>query len=84
MDLGVRENARFRDRSKDADFHQRSSLHGAPPKVVWIRLCNCNVDQTLRALLDAKPDIDALVADEFAAFLAVRSRLAAVPCGHSA
>lgn len=24
--------------SKDADFHQRSFVYGAPPKVVWIRV----------------------------------------------
>jgi len=23
--------------SKDADFHQRSFLHGAPPRAIWIR-----------------------------------------------
>ena len=27
--------------SKDADFHQMSLVHGAPPKVVWVRLGNC-------------------------------------------
>ena len=27
--------------SKDADFHQRSFVLGAPPKVVWIRRGNC-------------------------------------------
>ena len=27
--------------SKDDDFHQRSLLHGSPPKVIWLRLRNC-------------------------------------------
>ncbi len=27
--------------SKDTDFHQRSLLYGAPPKVVWLRVGNC-------------------------------------------
>ena len=27
--------------SKDADFHQRSFLLGAPPKVIWIQRGNC-------------------------------------------
>jgi predicted nuclease of predicted toxin-antitoxin system len=27
--------------SKDADFSQRSSLYGGPPKVVWLRIGNC-------------------------------------------
>src|SRR5690606_27253194 len=38
--------------SKDSDFHQRSFLYGAPPKVVWSRLGNCStsvVEELLRA-----------------------------------
>ncbi|MEX0893895.1 MAG: DUF5615 family PIN-like protein [Gemmatimonadota bacterium] len=31
--------------SKDSDFHQLSFLHGAPPKVVWIRRGNCSVTE---------------------------------------
>ncbi|KAA6458637.1 hypothetical protein DYQ86_18950 [Acidobacteria bacterium AB60] len=27
--------------SKDSDFSQRSSLRGAPPKVIWLRVGNC-------------------------------------------
>lgn len=26
--------------SKDTDFYQRSLVHGAPPKVVWLRIGN--------------------------------------------
>jgi predicted nuclease of predicted toxin-antitoxin system len=43
-DAGIWEYARqhgFTVVSKDADFHQRSLLAGAPPKFVWIRLGNC-------------------------------------------
>jgi predicted nuclease of predicted toxin-antitoxin system len=29
--------------SKDADFHQLSFLHGAPPKTVWVRRGNCSM-----------------------------------------
>ena len=29
--------------SKDSDFRQLSFLHGAPPKVVWLRVGNCTV-----------------------------------------
>ena len=29
--------------SKDSDFQQRSLLHGAPPKFIWLRLGNCTV-----------------------------------------
>ncbi len=38
--------------SKDSDFHQRSFLHGHPPKVIWIRRGNCStldVELILRA-----------------------------------
>lgn len=38
--------------SKDSDFQQRSLLHGAPPKVVWLRVGNCptsRIEQLLRA-----------------------------------
>ena len=38
--------------SKDADFHQRSLLRGAPPKVVWIRQGNCSVSETANLLRD--------------------------------
>ena len=32
--------------SKDSDFHQRSLLAGAPPRVIWIRQGNCSVKET--------------------------------------
>ena len=32
--------------SKDSDFHQRSFLLGAPPKVVWIQRGNCATEET--------------------------------------
>jgi predicted nuclease of predicted toxin-antitoxin system len=28
--------------SKDSDFSQRSALRGGPPKVIWLRIGNCN------------------------------------------
>lgn len=37
--------------TKDADFHQRSFLFGAPPKVVWVRCGNAStstIEQLLR------------------------------------
>ena len=27
--------------SKDADFSNRSAIHGFPPKVIWLKLGNC-------------------------------------------
>ena len=31
--------------SKDGDFHQLSLLHGAPPKVIWLRVGNASTDE---------------------------------------
>jgi predicted nuclease of predicted toxin-antitoxin system len=38
--------------SKVADFHQRSLVWGAPPKVVWIHQSNCSVSETANLLRD--------------------------------
>lgn len=32
--------------SKDTDFYDRSVLHGAPPKVLWLRTGNTSVAET--------------------------------------
>jgi predicted nuclease of predicted toxin-antitoxin system len=40
--------------SKDDDFLQRSSLEGAPPKVIWLRVGNCptaRIEALLRSRL---------------------------------
>ena len=36
--------------SKDSDFQQRSLLHGAPPKFIWLRVGNCTVQRTEQVL----------------------------------
>jgi predicted nuclease of predicted toxin-antitoxin system len=36
--------------SKDSDFHQRSLVFGAPPKVAWLRLGNCTTRDVERLL----------------------------------
>ena len=36
--------------SKDGDFSGRSSLYGAPPKVIWLALGNCSTSE-----IDVKP-----------------------------
>jgi predicted nuclease of predicted toxin-antitoxin system len=38
--------------SKDADFHHRSLLMGAPPRVIWLRLGNCSTRVVERILMD--------------------------------
>jgi len=55
--------------SKDDDFHQRSSLYGHPPKVVWLRLGNCSTEQVAATLRSNVDHIAAFEADQQAAFL---------------
>lgn len=43
--------------SKDADFYQRSSLYGQPPKIVWIRKGNCSTTEIADLLTGHREDI---------------------------
>jgi len=64
--------ARFHDLTiitKDSDFHQRSFLLGAPPRVIWIRRGNCSTEDVIRLLTLRRNSIDAFEADPEAAFL---------------
>lgn len=36
--------------TKDSDFQERSALRGAPPKVIWIRVGNCSVEELAELL----------------------------------
>lgn len=55
--------------SKDADFHQRSFVHGPPPKVIWLRLGNCTTRQALDALRRHAQRIQQFDQSEESAFL---------------
>ena len=57
--------------SKDADFHERSFLHGQPPKVIWIRRGNCSTDEVLSLLQETHAAIIQFEADPEASFLAL-------------
>ena len=57
--------------SKDVDFHQRSLLLGAPPKLVWIRSGNCSTDEIIAVLRTHHSELLAFEADREAAFLAL-------------
>lgn len=57
--------------SKDSDFRQRSFLHGAPPKVMWIRRGNCSTDEIGTMLRAHRDDLHAFADDNSAAFLAL-------------
>lgn len=55
--------------SKDADFHQRSFVHGHPPKVIWLRVGNASTQQVLEALRVHVDDIQKFIAEGEASFL---------------
>jgi len=55
--------------SKDVDFHQRSLVLGAPPKVVWIALGNCSTDDVARLLRQRHRELVAFEQDPGTAFL---------------
>jgi predicted nuclease of predicted toxin-antitoxin system len=57
--------------SKDEDFHQRSFLSGAPPKVVWLRLGNCATQDIEDALRRNRMALIDFVNREEAAFLVI-------------
>jgi len=44
--------------SKDSDFQQLSVREGPPPKVVWVRLGNCTVDDIEELLRLRRPDLE--------------------------
>jgi predicted nuclease of predicted toxin-antitoxin system len=57
--------------SKDADFHQRSFVLGAPPKVIWLRLGNSSVMDTAALLRKRLIDVQRFHEDLDASFLAL-------------
>jgi predicted nuclease of predicted toxin-antitoxin system len=62
--------------SKDEDFHQRSFLYGAPPKVVWVRLGNGTTADIEHAVRRHHTDVLHFDANEEGAFLIVGIRRA--------
>ena len=55
--------------SKDSDFRQLAFLHGAPPKVVWLRLGNVTTVDIATAVLDHNETIEQFATDEDEALL---------------
>ena len=50
-------------RSKDGDFSGRSSLFGAPPKVIWMALGNCSTSEIERRLRSHRQEIETFVTE---------------------
>lgn len=57
--------------SKDADFHQRSLVLGAPPKFIWTRRWNCSTNEILGLLTEHHPRLIQFDSDSDAAFMAL-------------
>jgi predicted nuclease of predicted toxin-antitoxin system len=57
--------------SKDADFVELSTLHGAPPKVVWLRLGNCVTQDIHKAIRSNSIAISELLRDRERVVLAL-------------
>lgn len=55
--------------TKDTDFHERSVLLGAPPKVVWVRRGNCSTTMIEQILRRHYNDIRQLSTDSEATYL---------------
>ena len=57
--------------SKDDDFHQLSFLHGAPPKVIWLRLGNCSTTEIASCMRTRFEQVTAFDADLESTFLSL-------------
>jgi predicted nuclease of predicted toxin-antitoxin system len=55
--------------TKDNDFYTSSIVHGAPPKVIWLRIGNCSVAQLENLLRLHAPTIAAFNDDPVTAIL---------------
>lgn len=61
--------------SKDADFQQMAMLFGPPPKVIWIRLGNCQVDAVEALLRQGLSAVEEFLVDPNLAVLALPVQL---------
>jgi predicted nuclease of predicted toxin-antitoxin system len=57
--------------SKDSDFHLMSTVHGFPPKVVWLRIGNGPTNDAVSLLREQHATMERFHADPDAAFLAL-------------
>jgi predicted nuclease of predicted toxin-antitoxin system len=57
----------------DADFFELATLHGAPPKVIWLRFGNASTAEAAAALLRSADAITAFLADPDTVGLELRS-----------
>ena len=58
--------------TKDSDFHTQSIINGAPPKVIWLTIGNCSIQQIEDLLRMRAPEVFAFNADAELALLSLR------------
>ena len=57
--------------SKDKDFYQQSVVSGHPPKVIHLRLGNCNVQATAAAILNCSGHVKAFLENESKSYMII-------------
>jgi len=57
--------------SKDSGFHERSIVHGHPPKVIWVRSGNCASETVLQILRKHAIQLQQFAEDTDESFLAL-------------
>lgn len=50
--------------TKDSDFQERAVLPGSPPKVIWVRIPNCKVEEVAALLRRAFRQIRRFIEDD--------------------
>jgi predicted nuclease of predicted toxin-antitoxin system len=58
--------------TRDSDFHQRSFVHGHPPKIIWLRVGNCSTSHLKTVIRAQLPEMPRFCANPDESFLAVR------------
>jgi predicted nuclease of predicted toxin-antitoxin system len=66
----ARENG-FAIVSKDSGFHERSIVHGHPPKVIWVRSGNCATEAVIQILRRHAIQLQQFAEDPDESFLAL-------------
>ena len=50
--------------TRDSDFHELSTLYGAPPNVIWLKTGNQSKASTFRSLIEHREQIDVALFQE--------------------